>query len=178
MPLQSTTIEHPLKQGKLNVFGKIISNLLKMHKYFLTHATYLMVNDYEAIQYSQWNFIIRFGFPNSLVFYITYFCLIDCLLWIIQNTIVTCHKNWHDTFYITHRADRVTSRIPFGTFFIFSCLWKESNSLPGCLFIVTLTSSICMREILWFFSISIGKLGKPPYKCIVPEVVIHLTTRG
>ena len=47
------TIEHPFKQGKLNVFGKIIPNLLKMHKYILTDATYLMVNDYAAIQYSQ-----------------------------------------------------------------------------------------------------------------------------
>ena len=42
LPLQSMTIKHPFKQGKLNVFGKIILNLL--HKYILTNATHFMVN--------------------------------------------------------------------------------------------------------------------------------------
>ena len=60
-------IEHLLKQGKLNAFGKIIPNLLKIHKYILTNATYLIVNDYEAIQFSQCNAIIISGVPNSLV---------------------------------------------------------------------------------------------------------------
>ena len=69
-PLQFVIIEHLLKQGKLNVFGKIILNLLKMHK----------LNDYEAIQSLQCNVIIRFGVPNGLVFYITYFDLTDYLL--------------------------------------------------------------------------------------------------
>ena len=82
------TIKHLLKQGKLNVFGKIILNLLKMHKYILIDATYLMVNDYEAIQSLQLNVVTRFGVPNSIVFYIAYFYftkvilmyLIDCFL--------------------------------------------------------------------------------------------------
>ena len=48
--LLSMTIEHPLIQGKLIVSSKIIPHLFKMHKYILVDATYLMVNDYEAIQ--------------------------------------------------------------------------------------------------------------------------------
>lgn len=50
-PVQTATIKHPLIQGKLTVFGKIIPNLLKMHKYILTDSTYLIMNDYDAIQY-------------------------------------------------------------------------------------------------------------------------------
>ena len=69
-PLQSMTIEHPFKQGKLNIVGEIILNSLKLHKYILTTTTYFMVNDYEAIKSLQLNVIIRFGVPNSLVFYI------------------------------------------------------------------------------------------------------------
>ena len=68
LPLQFVTIKHPFKLGKFNVFGKIIPNFFKMHKYILTDATDLMVNYYEAIQYSQCNVIIRFGVPNGLVF--------------------------------------------------------------------------------------------------------------
>ena len=68
LPLQSVTIEHLFKQGKLNVVGEIIPNLLKLHKYILTSTTYSMVNDYEAIQSLELNVVIRFGVPNSLVF--------------------------------------------------------------------------------------------------------------
>ena len=35
LPLQSVTIEHPLKQGKLNVVGEINLNSLKIHSIFL-----------------------------------------------------------------------------------------------------------------------------------------------
>ena len=49
-PLQYVTIEHPFKQGKLSVFGKIIWNLLKLHKYIITNTNHVIVNDYEVIQ--------------------------------------------------------------------------------------------------------------------------------
>ena len=80
LPLLSVTIEHPLIQEKLIVSDRIIPNLLKMHKYILTDATYLVLTDYEAIHSLQCNVIIRFGVPNSLVFLITYFYLNDYLL--------------------------------------------------------------------------------------------------
>ena len=49
LSLQSMTIKHLFKQGKLNVVGEIILNLLKLHKYILTTTTYFMVNDYVPI---------------------------------------------------------------------------------------------------------------------------------
>ena len=78
-PLLSTTIEHPLIQGKLIVSDKIIPNLFKTHKYILVDATYLTVTYYEDIKSLQYHVITRFGAPNSLVFLITYFYLTDYL---------------------------------------------------------------------------------------------------
>ena len=72
LSLLSSTIEHLLIEGKWIVFGKIIPNLFKNHKYILISATYLTVTDYEAIHSSQCNVIIRFRVPNSLVLLITY----------------------------------------------------------------------------------------------------------
>ena len=46
-----------------------------MHKYILTDATYLTTTNYESIQSSQCNVIIRFGVPSSSVFLITCFYL-------------------------------------------------------------------------------------------------------
>ena len=107
------------------VLGKIILNFLKIYKYILTDATYLMVNDYKVIHSSQCNFIIRFGVLDGLVLYITYFYLTDYLLWIIQKTIIKLYKDWYDTFNIAHRADRVTSRTPLGTFLYFIIYGKR-----------------------------------------------------
>ena len=127
LPLQSMTIEHLFKQGNLNVVGEIILNSLKLHMYILTTNTYFMVNDSELIQSLQLNVIIRFGVPNSLVFYIAYLyfmkvilmCLTNCLLQIIQKIVVQHHKDWHDDFDIEHEADRVTYRISLKTFSYF-----------------------------------------------------------
>lgn len=156
-PLQSVTIEHPLKQGKLNVFGKIILNLLKLHKYILTNTTYLMVTDYEAIQSSQCNVITRFGVPNGLVFYITYFDLTEYLLWIIQKTIIKLHKDRYDTFYITHWADRVTYKTPLGTFLYLLVYGKRAiPSLDIFLWSLLLTQYVCSKSSDSFQSLQGG----------------------
>ena len=170
------TIKHPLKQGKLNVFGKIIPYLLKMLKYILIDASYLVVNDYEVIYSLQCNVIIRFGVPNGLVFYITYFNLTEYLLQIIQNPIIKVHKDWYGPFYIAHWVDRVTYRTPLGTFLYLLVYGNRViTSLDTFLFPLLLAQSVCKQSFDSFQSLR-GDFKETPYQSIGLEVVIHLTT--
>ena len=78
-PIQPiTTIENPFEQWGLDVVGEINLNSSKLHKYILTTTDYFskwtkaiplkVINDTEVIQFLQWNIVMRFGVPNSLVF--------------------------------------------------------------------------------------------------------------
>ena len=55
MPIHSMTIEHPLKQGKLNGVGKIFLDSFDLHKYTLINAIHFMVGEVEFTQSLQSN---------------------------------------------------------------------------------------------------------------------------
>ena len=144
LPLQTTTIEHTLIQGKFTISGKIILNLLKMHKYILTDATYLIMNYYEVIHYLQSNVLVGFGVSNGLVFYITYIYLTDYLLQATQKTNIKLHEDRHGAFFTTYQADRLTSRIHSGTFLYLLVYSKRLIPSPdNGLFSLLLARSVC-----------------------------------
>ena len=80
MPLQSVTIEHPSKQGKLNGVGKIFPDLFELHKYNLITTIPFMVNDVEDSQSLQSNVLINLGFPCCLFMKPIAKHSVDCLL--------------------------------------------------------------------------------------------------
>ena len=66
MPLQSMTIEHPSKLGKLNGVGKIFLDLFDLPTYNIITIIHFMVDDVEDSQYFQPNGFKKFGVPYCL----------------------------------------------------------------------------------------------------------------
>jgi hypothetical protein len=108
-PLNSVTIEHSSKSGKLNEVGMIFLDLFDLNKYTLTTTISCMIDDVEAIQSFQNN-----GSEPMRVFYCLTLKLnskhsINYFLPNMQMIIIINNKDWHD---------RVTYQNSLG---IFSC---------------------------------------------------------
>ena len=133
MYLNSMTIEHPSKSGKLNGVGKIFLYLLNLHRYTLITTIHFMIDDVEASQSFQLNGFYKFGVPYCLALKLISKHSIDYFLQAIQNIIIKHDKNWHD---------RVTYQIVLGIF-LFSLVSSKKFSFSRNIY----SSSLLLAQI-------------------------------